>query len=64
MVETGGKQVGLLVDNVYQVVRIPVANVDPPSELITGVSEEFISGIGRLKDRLIVLLKHVAHNFS
>jgi purine-binding chemotaxis protein CheW len=56
VVETGGKQVGLLVDNVYQVVRIPVANVDPPSELITGVSEEFISGIGRLKDRLIVLL--------
>jgi purine-binding chemotaxis protein CheW len=56
VVETGGKQVGLLVDNVYQVVRIPTANVDPPSELITGVSEEFISGIGRLKDRLIVLL--------
>ncbi|HPS86019.1 MAG TPA: chemotaxis protein CheW [Spirochaetota bacterium] len=56
VVETGGKQVGLLVDNVYQVVRIPVANVDPPSELITGVSEEFVSGIGRLKDRLIVLL--------
>ncbi len=56
VVETGGKQVGLLVDNVYQVVRIPVANVDPPSELIIGVSEEFISGIGRMKDRLIVLL--------
>ena len=56
VVETGGKQVGLLVDNVYQVVRIPVVNVDPPSDLITGVSEEFISGIGRLKDRLIVLL--------
>ena len=56
VVETGGKQVGLLVDNVYQVVRIPVANVDSPSELIIGVSEEFISGIGRLKDRLIVLL--------
>lgn len=56
VVETGGKQVGLLVDNVYQVVRIPVVNVDPPSDLIAGVSEEFISGIGRLKDRLIVLL--------
>ncbi len=56
VVETGGKHVGLLVDNVYQVVRIPVVNVDPPSELMVGVSEEFISGIGRLKDRLIVLL--------
>ena len=56
VVETGGKQVGLLVDNVYQVVRIPVENIDPPSDLITGISEEFISGIGRLRDRLIVLL--------
>jgi len=56
VIETNGKQVGLLVDNVHQVVRIPVLNIDPPSELITGVSEEFISGIGRLKDRLIVLL--------
>ncbi len=56
VVETGGKQVGLLVDNVYQVVRIPVSCVDPPEELMIGVSEEFIGGIGRLKDRLIVLL--------
>ena len=56
VVETGGKQVGLLVDNVYQVVRIPVGSVDPPGELMIGVSEEFIAGIGRLKDRLIVLL--------
>jgi len=56
VVETGGKQVGLLVDNVYQVVRIPLTSIDPPSELITGVSEDFITGIGRLKDRLIVIL--------
>lgn len=56
VVETGGKQVGILVDNVYQVVRLPVSSIDPPSDLITGISEDFISGIGRLRDRLIVLL--------
>lgn len=56
VVETSGKQVGILVDNVYQVVRLPVSSIDPPSDLITGISEDFISGIGRLKDRLIVLL--------
>ncbi len=56
VIETNGKQVGLLVDNVYQVVRIPVGNVDPPSDLIIGVSEEFVSGIARLRERLIVLL--------
>ncbi|PKL38052.1 MAG: chemotaxis protein CheW [Spirochaetae bacterium HGW-Spirochaetae-1] len=56
VIETNDKQIGLLVDNVHQVVRIPVSHVDPPSELIEGVSDEFITGIGRLKDRLIVIL--------
>jgi purine-binding chemotaxis protein CheW len=56
VIETNDKQVGLLVDNVHQVVRIPVTSIDPPSDLITGMSEDFISGIGRLKDRLIVIL--------
>ncbi len=56
VIETADKQVGLLVDNVHQVVRIPDSHVDPPSDLIEGVSEEFILGIGRLKDRLIVIL--------
>ena len=57
VIDAKGKQIGLLVDNVYQVVRIPTANIDPPSEIITGVSEEFISGIGRFNDRLIIYLK-------
>lgn len=56
VIETDGKQIGLLVDNVYQVVRIAETSVDPPSDLIAGVSEEFIEGIGRLDDRLIVIL--------
>jgi purine-binding chemotaxis protein CheW len=56
VIETNDKLVGLLVDNVHQVVRIPRSHVDPPSELIDGVSDEFITGIGRLKGRLIVIL--------
>lgn len=56
VIETNDKLTGLMVDNVHQVVRISQNNVDPPSELIEGVSEEYIWGIGRLKDRLIVIL--------
>lgn len=56
VIETNEKLVGLMVDNVHQVVRLSQANVDPPSELIEGVSEAYIRGIGRLKDRLIVIL--------
>lgn len=56
VVEIGEKLVGLLVDNVHQVVRIPDKDIDPPSDLIEGVSEDFIKGIGKLRDRLIVIL--------
>ena len=56
VVETMGKLIGLLIDKISQVVRIPENNVDLPSDLIEGVSEEFIRGIGRLRDRLIIIL--------
>ena len=57
VIEMEGKWVGLLVDNVHQVVRMSSSNIDPPSSLLEGVSEDFINGIGRLKDRLIVIIK-------
>lgn len=56
VVEIGEKLVGLLVDNVHQVVRIPDKDIDPPSDLIEGVSEDYIKGIGKLRERLIVIL--------
>jgi len=52
-----GKLIGLLVDMVFQVFRIPLKDIDTPSELIEGVSAEFIQGVARMKDRLIVILK-------
>jgi purine-binding chemotaxis protein CheW len=56
VIESMEKLVGLLVDNVHQVVRLPESNIDPPAELVEGVSEVFIKGIGRLNKRLIVIL--------
>ncbi len=55
-IEADGKQIGLLVDNVSQVIRLRESNIDPPSIFIEGVSEDFITGVGRLKDRLIIIL--------
>ena len=59
VVDTNGKKLGLFVDDVRKVVRIPENNVSPPSDIITGLSDEFIQGIGRLKDRLIVILNMI-----
>ncbi len=57
VVGINGKLVGLLVDYVFQVFRIPSKDINSPSELIEGVSAEFIQGVGRMKDRLIIILK-------
>jgi purine-binding chemotaxis protein CheW len=52
-----GKLVGLLIDKVFQVFRIPLKDINSPSELIDGVSAEFIQGVGRMKNKLIIILK-------
>ncbi len=64
VVEIGEKLVGLLVDIVHQVVRMQEKNIDPPSELIEGISNEFINGIGHLSSRLIVILNLGSMLFS
>jgi purine-binding chemotaxis protein CheW len=38
------------------VVRIPADQVDPPPQILGGVSREFIAGVGKLDDRLLILL--------
>jgi purine-binding chemotaxis protein CheW len=47
---------GLLVDRVVQVLNIPIGLIDPPPEIIGGVEGEFLRGVGKLDDRLIILL--------
>jgi purine-binding chemotaxis protein CheW len=47
---------GLHVDNVVQVLDIPLSKIEPPPEILGGVEGEFLRGIGRIDDRLIILL--------
>ncbi len=47
---------GLLVDRVVQVLNIPIGLIDPPPEILGGVEGEFLRGVGKLDDRLIILL--------
>ena len=50
---------GLLVDRVVQVLNIPISRIDPPPEILGGVEGEFLRGVGKLDDRLIILLNLV-----
>ncbi|UCF29842.1 MAG: chemotaxis protein CheW [bacterium] len=47
---------GLLVDSVVQVMDIPLGKIEPPPEIVSGVEGEFLRGIGKIDDRLIILL--------
>lgn len=55
VVESGTKVLGLLVDGVSQVLRIPESSVDlPPAE--SDQTRTFIRGIGKVDTRLIMLM--------
>ena len=51
-----GITVGLVVDAVSEVLRIPLGTVDPAPRMATEAGREFIRGIAKLDDRLIILI--------
>src|SRR6202011_734632 len=44
--EIGAKRVGMVVDSVSEVLRLPVDQIEPAPEMITGVHTEYIKGVG------------------
>jgi len=38
------------------VLRIPSNTVEPPPPVVSGLDSEYISGVGKLEDRLLILL--------
>lgn len=56
VVESTGKTVGMVVDSVSEVLRLNASTVEPPPEIVGGVDSEYIDGVGKLEDRLIILL--------
>jgi purine-binding chemotaxis protein CheW len=51
-----GITMGLVVDAVSEVLRIPSNIVEPTPPMASNISTEFIRGIAKLEDRLIILL--------
>ncbi|HCY37018.1 MAG: chemotaxis protein CheW [Candidatus Margulisiibacteriota bacterium] len=48
--------VGMVVDSVSEVIRIDASSIDPPSPLISSVDSDYLKGIGKQGDRMIILL--------
>ncbi len=51
-----GITMGLVVDAVSEVLRIPSNIVEPTPQMASNISTEYIKGIAKLEDRLIILL--------
>ena len=56
IVESGDGLVGLLVEAVSEVLRVPADHIHPPPSVTTGVDSEYLRGICRIGERLLIYL--------
>jgi purine-binding chemotaxis protein CheW len=56
VVDLERKTIGFIVDGVSEVLRIPVSITEAPPAIVSGIDSEFIKSIGKLDDRLLILI--------
>lgn len=56
VVEIESKTIGFIVDSVSEVLRIPKSVTEPPPMVVAGIKSDYITAIGKLEDRLLILL--------
>jgi len=56
VVKIEGKILGLIVDSVSEVIRLPTSMIEPPSPIVTGKGSAYIRGVGKIGNKLLILL--------
>lgn len=56
VLELHGMIIGFVVDGVSEVLRIQSSTVEPPPPVVAGIDSEYIRGVGKLENRLLILL--------
>lgn len=56
VVQIGGQKCGIIVDDVLEIIPITAENIDDAPKFAGGVSSQFIVGIGKIDNRLIIAL--------
>jgi purine-binding chemotaxis protein CheW len=56
VVYRGEELAGLIVDRITQVMRLPVETIEPPPQTIGLVEAEYLRGVARFRDQLVILL--------
>jgi len=56
VVSVSRQLVGLVVDDVTEVVTVPVSDIKPPPAVVEGVGAEYLIGVCLIRDLLVMLL--------
>lgn len=56
VVNLKGMVMGFVVDAVSEVLRIPANTVDPTPSVVENCNSNFVSGVGKLQNRLLILI--------
>ena len=56
VVKKGEEFIGILVDEVTQVVRIASATIEKPPAVLDGIDRDFVCGIGHFNNQMLILL--------
>ncbi len=56
VVELKSSVVGFVVDAVSEVLRIQRSVIEPPPTIVAGIHADYITAVGKLEDRLLILL--------
>jgi purine-binding chemotaxis protein CheW len=56
VVNVAGKTIGIIVDAVSEVLRVSPDAIAPPPPTVAGLGREYLTGLAKLDDRLLILL--------
>lgn len=56
VVEVEGQTVGIIVDEVSEVLRISEDSIEPAPAIVGGIAADYLTGVGKIDGRLLVLL--------
>jgi purine-binding chemotaxis protein CheW len=56
VIELENRTVGLIVNSASEVLKIPPSDIEPPSSVFLNGEIDYVTGVGKLNNRLIILI--------
>jgi purine-binding chemotaxis protein CheW len=57
VVQSNGRQIGLIVDDGREFLKLPADAIQPPQESLAGMSGRYVAGIASVSERLVLVLQ-------